>query len=80
MSQTVTCLTLTGGLLGLFVGLVQALSDLDRLDRVGSALATAMLAPFYGVFFSEIVLRLVKVRLQRKFAARLAPTTPCRDD
>jgi chemotaxis protein MotA len=61
-SQAVTMIRKAGelgpamGLIGTLIGLVQMLGVLSDPERIGPAMATALLTTFYGAFLSYIVL------------------------
>jgi len=48
-------LSITAGVIGTLIGIVQMLVLLDDLSKIGPAIACALLTVFYGVFLSELV-------------------------
>jgi flagellar motor component MotA len=50
-------LALGAGFLGMLIGLVQMLSNLDDPTAIGPAMAVALLSAFYGIFLGQIVFR-----------------------
>lgn len=53
------------GLIGTLVGLVQMLANLDDPDKIGPAMAVALLTTFYGAIFGTVILSPLAAKLER---------------
>ena len=53
------------GLIGTLVGLVQMLADLDDPDKIGPAMAIALLTTFYGAILGIVILTPMAAKLER---------------
>ena len=53
------------GLIGTLVGLVQMLANLDDPDKIGPAMAVALLTTFYGAIFGTVMLSPLAAKLER---------------
>ena len=62
--RTMRAVSLSSGVLGVLIGIVQMLADLSDPAKIGPAMAVAILTPFYGVFFGGLFLSPLIHRLQ----------------
>ncbi len=53
------------GLIGTLVGLIQMLSDLDDPNKIGPAMALALLTTFYGAILGTVILAPMAAKLER---------------
>lgn len=53
------------GLIGTLVGLVQMLANLDDPEKIGPAMAVALLTTFYGAIFGTVMLSPLAAKLER---------------
>lgn len=53
------------GLVGTLVGLVQMLAELDSPDKIGPAMAVALLTTFYGAIMGTVVLQPMAAKLEK---------------
>ena len=59
------------GLIGTLVGLVQMLGSLNSPDRIGPAMAVALLTTFYGAVLANVVFLPLASKLERNSASEL---------
>jgi len=53
------------GLIGTLVGLVQMLADLESPEKIGPAMAVALLTTFYGAIMGTVILAQLAVKLEK---------------
>ncbi len=59
------------GLIGTLVGLVQMLGSLDQPERIGPAMAVALLTTFYGAVLANVIFLPIASKLERNSALEL---------
>lgn len=59
------------GLIGTLIGLVEMLRGMKNPDQIGPAMALALIATFYGVFFANVVAGPIAAKLQQHFDKQL---------
>ena len=56
------------GLIGTLVGLVQMLADLENPEKIGPAMAVALLTTFYGAILGTVIMAPLSVKLEKNSA------------
>jgi chemotaxis protein MotA len=64
-------IALAMGMLGTLIGLVQMLMKMNELRTIGPSMAIALIATFYGVILSKLILYPIAGRLRTKSAEEL---------
>jgi flagellar motor component MotA len=69
-------LSMSGGLLGILIGLVALFQNLEDPTTIGPAMCVSLLSLFYGVILSEFVFRPAAADCTRRLAQSPASSAP----
>ncbi|MEC8025709.1 MAG: MotA/TolQ/ExbB proton channel family protein [Myxococcota bacterium] len=62
--RTLRSLSTSSGIIGVLIGVVLMLANLDDPSKIGPAMAVALLSPLYGVMLAELIFRPMAHRIE----------------